>query len=212
MLPLQIIECQGYTKEEAFAPLEFDPDSPMIPGVNATYAWYKAGKPNINTVNFRRFIVEQLEKKTKNEPGFGVYIMLKQPVKDIRKKPFTIVNCKTETTRKWKIIYQIREDDLSIKYLKEPIYDEYGELTDESQDSMEIAINKMGLIVDTCESKADALTKIKELITSTHKCYSLIPVKVPDVTSVAAFGFYTPSANAKKGIFIACGYNKITEE
>ena len=208
---LEIIECKGFTKEEAFANLKFNPDSPVIPGTNATSAWHRAGSPNVNTVKFKRFIVEQLENKTKNEPGYGVYIVIESPIKDIRKKPFTIVNCKTESTREWKFVYQIREDVLDIKYLSEPIYDDYGELTEESEDSMEISITEPGLIVETCDSKAEALAKMKELITTTHKCYSLIPVKVPDVTPIAAFGFYTPSAGAKKGTYVACGFNKEDE-
>ena len=196
---LKIIECTAYTKEAAFANLKFNPDSPVVPGSNATQAWGKVGKPNVNTLAFKRFIVEQLEEKTKNEPGYGIYVVIDPPVRDIRKRPYTVVNCKATATREWKFVYHIREDKLDINYLKEPIYDEYGELTDESEESMEISILEPGLIVATCESKAEALVKMKELITETHKCYSILPAKVPDITPVAAFGFYTPSSKAKKG-------------
>ena len=209
---LKIIECTGYTKEEAFANLKFNPDSPVVPGSNATQAWGKVGKPNVNTLAFKRFIVEQLEEKTKNEPGYGIYIVIDPPIRDIRKRPYTVVNCKATATREWKFVYHIREDKLDINYLKEPIYDEYGELTDESEESMEISILEPGLIVATCESKAEALVKMKELITETHKCYSILPAKVPDITPVAAFGFYTPSSKAKKGTYIACGFEKEEKE
>ena len=45
-----------HSKEEAFANLDFDPNSPVIPGTNATQAWNKAGKPIPGTLDFKRFI------------------------------------------------------------------------------------------------------------------------------------------------------------
>ena len=73
---------------------------------------------------------------------------------------------------------------------------------------MEISVVEQCKIVEVCESKADAFKKVKDLITATHKCYSIIPIKVPDIAPIAAFGIYTPSSNAKEGTFIACGINK----
>lgn len=205
---LKIVECKGFTKDEAFANLNFDPNSSVIPGVNATQAWTRAGKPNVNSLEFKRFVIEQLEEKVKNKPGFGIHIVIEPPIKDIRRRPYTVVNCKAVATREWKIVYYIREDKLDINYLKEPIYDEFGELTSESEESMEVSIVKPGEIVEVCESKAEALAKMKELISATHKCYSILVVKEPNIAPIAAFGFYTPSANAKEGLFIACGFDK----
>ena len=51
---LKIVECKGYTKEEAFANLRFDPNSPIIPGTNATQAWNRAGKPIPGSLDFKR--------------------------------------------------------------------------------------------------------------------------------------------------------------
>lgn len=211
MSNLKIVECKGFTKDEAFAKLRFDPNSAVIPGVNATQAWNKAGRPNVNSVDFKRFVVQQLEEKTKNVPGYGIHVVIEPPIKDIRRRPYTVVNNKATGTREWKIVYQIRQDELDINYLTEPVYDEYGELTEESIESMEISVIKQGLVVDVCESKAQALAKMKELITATHKCYSIIPIKIPDIAPIAAFGFYTPSSNAKEGLFIACGFEKVEE-
>lgn len=208
MTELKIVECKGFTKEEAFQHLNFNPDSPVIPGTNATQAWNKAGRPNVNTNAFKRFVVEQLDEKTKNTPGFGIYIVIDPPVKDIRRRPYTVVNCKVTSTRDWKIVYQIREDKLDINYFSEPVCDDKGEVTEESIESMEISITDPGVVVETCESKAKALERMKELITSTHKCYSVLAVKVPNVTPVSAFGFYTPSSNAKQGTYIACGFDR----
>lgn len=44
-----IKECQGYTKDEAFAFLKFNPNSPLIKGANATQAWNLAGRPMVGT-------------------------------------------------------------------------------------------------------------------------------------------------------------------
>ena len=35
----------------------------------------------------------------------------------------------------------------------------------------------------------------------------VVVVEVPNIAPISAFGVYTPSKNAKKGIFIACGVN-----
>lgn len=205
---LQIVECKGFTKEEAFAKLHFDPNSPVIPGVNCTQAWHKAGSPVVGSQAFKRFITQQLEWKTKNQPGYGVHIVLEQNKKDVRSRPYTIINNKTEGTRSWHFVYQIREDVLDVHWLSEPNYNEEGELVNGQNEEMEISVVEQGKIVEVCESKADAFKKVKDLITATHKCYSIIPIKVPDIAPIAAFGIYTPSSNAKEGTFIACGINK----
>ena len=36
---LQIKECIGYTKDDAFKYLNFDPNHPLIKGTNCTQAW-----------------------------------------------------------------------------------------------------------------------------------------------------------------------------
>ena len=204
---LKIIECNGFTKEEAFKNLKFDPNS-VIPGCNATQAWHKAGCPNVNSNAFKRFVIDQLEKKTKNAPGLGIHIVIEPPIRDTRKHPYVIINNKTPGTRDWKIIYEIREDQLDMSNLKEPIYDEYGDPTEEFDESVEISVIQPGPIVEVCDSKAEALDKMKELITATHKCYSLKIVKVPNLAPLAAFGFYRPSSGSKEGTYIACGIEK----
>ena len=119
----------------------------------------------------------------------------------IQKCNYTIINNKTVGTREWKFMYQIREDVLDISY--------FGDMEDEEvdMDQLEISVIERGMVVEECESKAEALDKVKQLITQTHKSYSIIPIKVPNIAPISAFGVYTPSKNAKKGIFIACGVN-----
>lgn len=191
---LQILECQGYTKEEAFKDLPFNPCSPLIKGHNITGAWKKAGKPVIGSVIFRRWIVLELMKRTKSTPGYGVYIVLSPPKEDTRTKPFAIINNKVEGIREWKFVYQIREDELKVRF--------------EDDENAEIRLITPGPVVETCERKDEAIERMKKLISENRKSYSLIPVKIPNVTPIAAFGLYVPSVRAKKGTFIACGINK----
>lgn len=208
---LKIVECKGYTKEEAFKDLNFDANNPMIPGVNATQAWNKAGSPIPGTYKFKRFVAQQLDEKTKCKPGFGIHIVMDAPVKDIRRRPYTIVNNKATGTREWKFVYWIREDTLDINKLNDQTQDENGEWITTNEKTVEISVTQPGPLVEMCESKAEALNKMKQLIIATHKCYSIVPVKVPDIAPIAAFGLYTPSSRSKEGTFIACGFNKIEE-
>lgn len=176
---VKIKECKGFTKEEAFKDLNFDPISPMVSGNNATQAWNAIGRPDINSNKFKQFIVQQLEYKTKYVPGFGIHIVVDPPVRDIRKKPYTIINQKTVGHREFKYVYEIREDVFDVKFYKKPTFDNYnGEISEEDQEEMmEISIINPGKVVDITDNKADAIEKIKELITVTHKCYSVLPKK-----------------------------------
>lgn len=205
---LKIVECKGFTKDEAFANLNFDPNSTVVNGANATQAWKKAGKPIPGTNEFKQFVAQQLEEKTKNTPGFGIHIVLEPSTKDIRRRPYTVINNKATSTREWKFVYQIREDKLNVMYYSDPEYDEDGELVESGEESMSVSVIEPGLIVEVCDSKAEALEKMKQLITATHKNYSILAVKVPNISPIAAFGLYTPSSGAKEGTYIACGINK----
>lgn len=203
---IKIVECSGYTKEEAFKDLSFNPNDPIVPGANATQAWTKAGKPIPGTQEFKRFVTQQLEEKTKMRPGYGIHIVLDTSIPDKRRRPYTVVNNKTEGTRDWDLVYFIREDELVIDSLPEfePDYDGDLEVTGEQ---VSVSVAKPGLIVAQCNSKAEALNKVKELTTQTHKNYSVLAVKIPDIAPIAAFCIYTPSKSAKMGTYIAIGVN-----
>lgn len=191
-----IKECQGYTKEEAFAGLRFDPNSPLIKGANATQAWNLAGRPTIGTTKFKQFIVEQLADKTKFEPGYGIHIVMDASVEDKRKRPYTVLNNKTIGTREWKFKYQIREDSIICENIEG---DDYSDVS--------ITVAERGMVVAESDSKAEALEIAKQLTSQTHKDYSIVAIKVPDKSPISAFVLYTPSKNAKVGTFIACGIN-----
>lgn len=191
-----IKECQGYTKEEAFAGLRFDPNSPLIKGANATQAWNLAGRPTIGTTKFKQFVVEQLADKTKFEPGYGIHIVMDASVEDKRKRPYTVINNKTIGTREWKFKYQIREDVI-----------DFEEIETEDYQDVSITVAERGMVIEECDSKAEALEIAKKLTTLNHKNYSVVAIKVPDKSPISAFVLYTPSKNAKVGTFIACGIN-----
>lgn len=212
---LKIEECEGYNKEEAFAHLNFDPNHSAIPGCNATMAWSKAGKPIPGSNKFKQFIIQQLDEKTKNVKGLGVYIVLKSPVKDTKKRPYTIINKKTEGTRHWTYAYFIQETELSVNRLNQESSDNKYEIEEyedsetpqvKNVDDLDITILSRGPIVDIVDNKADALAKAKMLTTETHKDYTILVVQLPDTSPVAGYSIYTPSAGTKKGLWIAAGY------
>ncbi len=203
---LKIIECKGYTKDEAFKNLAFDPNCPLVSGANATHAWKRAGSPIPGTLEFKRFITQQLQQKTGSQPGYGIHIVIDPPTKDIRTHPYTIVNNSVKGTRKWKFVYWIREDIFDVSTETTKCFDEYGEDLEETTERV-ISVIETGKIVEMCKDKAEAIDKAKELTSATHKSYSILAVKVPDYTPIAAYCIYTPSSAAKEGTFIACGIN-----
>lgn len=191
-----IKECQGYTKDEAFANLRFNPNSPLIKGANATQAWNLAGRPTVGTNKFKQFVVEQLADKTKFAPGYGIHIVMDSNVEDKRKRPYSVINNKTVGTREWKFKYQIREDFINFDIIESDGYEDVN-----------ITVAERGMVIEECDSKAEALEIAKRLTTQNHKNYSIVAIKVPDKSPISAFVLYTPSKNAKVGTFIACGIN-----
>lgn len=196
-----IKECQGYTKDEAFASLKFNPNSPLIKGANATQAWNLAGRPMVGTTRFKQFVVEQLADKTKFAPGYGIHIVMDSNVEDKRKRPYSVINNKTIGTREWKFKYQIREDIINFDIIESDGYEDVN-----------ITIAERGMVIEECDSKAEALEIAKRLTTQNHKNYSIVAIKVPDKSPISAFVLYTPSKNARVGTFIACGINSEVQE
>ena len=122
-------------------------------------------------------------------------------VEDKRKRPYTVINNKTIGTREWKFKYQIREDLIN-----------FEEIETEDYQDVSITVAERGMVVEECDSKAEALEIAKKLTTLNHKNYSIVVIKVPDKSPISAFVLYTPSKNAKVGTFIACGINGEVKE
>lgn len=201
-MSFEIKECIGYTREDAFKNLKFNPM--LAKGSNCTQAWNNAGNPIPGTNEFKKFIVQQLNDKTGNIPGLGIHISIDPPINDTRSHPYTTVNYKTEGVRKWEFTYLIREDELEIS---KP-YKEIDEDGDEIVDAKNIDINivSYGKVVSQKGSKAKAFEEAKKLTTATHKSYTIIPVKIPNRSKIAGHCIYTPSASSKKGKWIVAGY------
>ena len=189
---LKIKECEGYNTTEAFAKLDFIPDSPLIQNPNVTRAWKLVGSPFPGSVRFKKFALKQLGKKTRKAPGYGLYIVLDPPQEDTRLLPFKIINPKVEGKRNWTRVFFIREDEVTLK-------EEDGEQV--------IDIITEGKFVTECYSKAEAIETMKKLTTVNHKSYSAVAVKVPNRDKLAAICIYTPSVTAKKGRYAAFGIN-----
>lgn len=204
---INIVECRGFSKEEAFANLKFDPYCPAIRGTNTTTAWEREGKPIPGTVQFKRFITQQLMEKTKLVAGLGLYIVLEQPIPDTRKRPYSLINNVVRSTREWNLIYQIREDEIVVDSFTVKEVDFDGNLVP-GDIKKDISVSKVGSVVGEYNSKAEAIAEAKKLTTITHKNYSIVPIKIPDKTQIAAFVLYSPSSNSKEGTFIAFGVDK----
>lgn len=204
---IKIVECRGFSREEAFKDLNFDPSCAAIRGNNATQAWIKYGKPIPGTIDFRRFTSQQLMEKTKLVPGLGLHIVLEQPVQDTRKRPYTVINMIGKGTREWILKYQVREDDIIVDSIPSKNIDYDGNLIN-GEEIPDINVAHIGPVIAEFDSKSEAVTESKKLTAITHKNYSIIPIKIPDKTPVSAYTLYTPASNTKEGIFIAFGIDK----
>lgn len=188
---LKIKECKGYSTQEAFKDLNFVADDPLI-HANVTTSWIHAGKPYPGTSAFKLWAVGVLEKRTHTLPGKGLYIVIKPPILDTRKQPFTVVNDNQRLPKKWIRLYQIREDVISMR---------------KDDDEVIVSIKEEGPIIEEYPLKKEAIERMKELTSITHKSYSLLCVKVPEENRVSAVCVYTPSKRARKGKYIAFGIN-----
>lgn len=196
----ELVECKGFTKEEAFKNLDFVPNAELIKGTNCTQAWILEGKPTPGTRAFQNFAMQQLELKTKMKPGYGLYIVMDNCIPDTRKRPYTIISPKVTATRHWStIMYMVVEAELDIK----GVVEENGEEI-EAEDA-KIEVVKRNAVISLCESLDIAKKKMKDLTTLTHKNYIAMAVKVPDIFPEAAYSIYTPSKMAKLGTFLAFG-------
>ena len=111
MISFKKMEVTGATKEEALAKAPFNVN---LPGADCTSALRNYKKKH-NDVAFteavmRQFMAEQLEKKTRNTPGNGCYIVVESAVADTRERPYKITPIKNEEgTRKDGKVFQIIE-------------------------------------------------------------------------------------------------------
>lgn len=144
---------------------------------NVTKSWISAGKPlegEALKTFCEKFLTENLGK---NDLSGGFYIVLESPIKNSRKKPYSVVKNTNDQVRKFTTAYKI-----------------VGETTKKLYDTL------IGVSQPTAVKKATALCK-------EHKeGMSVEVIKVcTDGVSVIANVEYTPSSNYKKGSYIIFG-------
>lgn len=187
---MKIAEAEGFSKEKAYQETGLDLNVELIR--NATVSWKKAGAP-VEGKKLREF----LENYIKKERVPGVMIAVTPSSDDTRQRPYTVVNEVTTGRRKITSVYQIKEATLKSK-VKETT-NEDGETVKETVAS----VVSTGLIAGKANKKGDALDIMKDLIRDNRRDYVIeIAGEVTQGQKYAAYGLYTPSANAKIGKFI----------
>ncbi len=108
---LNSIEAQGYSKQKAYEAAGLDVDLEMFK--NATLAWKKAGSP-MGTKAMNTFMANYL----KDKKARGAYIVVDPASDDTRLRPYEVINEVTTGKRKTTTFYQIKEAELTVKYVK----------------------------------------------------------------------------------------------
>lgn len=129
----------------------------------------------------KEFMLDYLNKKTKNCPGDGCFITLESAVSDTRERPYVITDVKNEHgKRKYKKVYQVIDDETGL------------------------------VLAEVLTNKADAKNKSKELIKNGFhgKISCKLAHKVVEGQEVVFTAEYAPSKNTKPGRYMVFGIKK----
>lgn len=108
-LNFKVMEVTGATKEEALNKAPFDI---MGDATQAYKLWKKKQVNGVTEADKKMFMLDYLNKKSKNVTGVGFAITLESAVADTRERPYRIDDVKNELgARKYKTIYQIMDKD-----------------------------------------------------------------------------------------------------
>lgn len=174
------MEVTGVTKEEALAQAPFNTN---LPGADCTQALRNfkkslAGKA-FTDADMKQFMAEQLEKKTRNTPGNGCYIVIESAVADTRERPYTIEDIKNEQgARRYKTVYRWIDDDTE----------------------------KIVAEVDT--TKSDAKNVLKKMYVNKEykgRAHLVMDKKCVEGQAVVAKAAYTPSKSSRVGTYLVFG-------
>lgn len=105
-------EAQGFSKTKAFETTGIDVELNMLK--NATQAWKKAGSP-LNTKTIGNFMAAYI----KDKKAVGAYIVVEAASDDTRLRPYQVINEVTTGKRKTSTVYQVKEAELAVKYVKD---------------------------------------------------------------------------------------------
>lgn len=106
-LNFKVMEVTGATKEEALNKAPFDI---MGDATQAYKLWKKKQVNGVTEADKKMFMLDYLNKKSKNVTGVGFAITLESAVADTRERPYRIDDVKNELgARKYKTIYQLTD-------------------------------------------------------------------------------------------------------
>ena len=183
-LTLKTFYCQGASKEEAFR------DCPLHVVRDATRSWIKAGSPIVNSLAFKRFCYEYIEKCMLDQvPGLGCCISVEKRKLDTRLKPFKVydVSKPLKVQRRYARVYQVYEAEIAVGGNGPKLSD-------------------IGRLHSEYEKKPDAVKAMKALITKNKRDYVIVKAKkCTNEDALLAYGKYTPSCNARIGQYAVFG-------
>lgn len=178
-LNFKVMEVSGATKEEALAKAPFDI---MGDATQAYKIWKKKQENGVTESNKKQFMLDYLNKKSKNVSGIGFVVTQEAAVADTRERPYCIKDVKNEHgARKYKTVYQ---------------------LIDKANGSV---------IAETDETKAKAKELAKSLYTDKGFKGDLrctYTKQVVDGEPTAFTVTYTPSKSAKVGTYLVFGIER----
>ncbi len=165
------VEVKAYSAQEAQIKGPFEA---YAAGANCTLAWKKAGSPtDVDSLN--EFMEQQLEKKTKFNPGLGLYIILENGYRNKSLRPYKFKNKKNIGHQKYNKRYLLIGDDKKI--------------------IREIVSSR----------KFDAVKAAREEYAEGYKGnIEIVAVKTPEDNVVGKFE-YTPSKGTNEGRYLLFG-------
>ena len=173
------MEVNGATREEALAKAPFDI---MGDATQAYKIWRKKQVNGVTDSDKKQFMLDYLNKKSKNCAGVGFSITLESAVADTRERPYRIDDVKNEKgTRKYKTVYQIMDRATG------------------------------AVLAETSETKAKAKEIAKALYTEKGFKGNLICTYTKQVIGGEPTAFtteYTPSKSSRIGSYLVFGIER----
>ena len=178
-LNFKVMEVTGATKEEALNKAPFDI---MGDATQAYKLWKKKQVNGVTEADKKMFMLDYLNKKSKNVTGVGFAITLESAVADTRERPYRIDDVKNELgARKYKTIYQF----------------------------VDKATGKVLAQVDGTKAKAKKL--VKSLYTDKDYKGNLVCNYTKQVVGGQPIAFtatYTPSKSSRVGSYLVFGIER----
>lgn len=186
ILNFKKLEVVGATKEEALANAPFQI---MGDATQAYKLWEKKQTGLITDDMKKTFMLNYLEKKSKNIEGVGFSITVESAVADTRERPYTFHDVKNEEgTRKWKQVYDLYENvGTSAKPVK-------GKYLGEAETTKTVSKNTGKKLYTEQDFKGNIVCYVS------RKCVKGEPI--------AWTAEYTPSKSTKPGKYIVFGIEK----